>query len=377
MRGMTQYLLDIASYQRGIDLVKVRAAGFSIANVKTSQGVGYTFADAGSYARQAHALGMGVATFHWLDGSASGAAQADAWWKVAGPIGRDVGPMALQVDCEDTTDPATWAILRDFVHAAADRLGHLPFIYTGDWWAQSGGRAGWDVHSLSPWFMAAPNAGYPGSYPGDTSAHWRAGYWGYANLSLMQYAVEPIAGAGGGNISKTAIRDPAVWPALTGGSALMSRDYGGYPIPKEVGDRPDSVLLADTWGGEILGHSPFVPTAKSYRTALLDRVDTAVAGLNAKADADAVRDKAVQVALDGVVAAVTAGGGSVEAAPIVAAVQAVAADAKARFDQLHGDNVALQQALDASQSRVGHLLTVLAGLGVDLAKIDDDQAATG
>lgn len=377
MRGMTQFLLDIASYQRGIDLVKVRAAGFTLANVKTSQGVTYTFADAGSYARQAHALGMGVSTFHWLDGSASGAAQAAAWWKVAAPIGAAIGPMALQVDCEDTANPATWAILRDFVHAAADRLGHLPFVYTGDWWAQSGGRAAWDVHSLSPYLMAAPNAGYPGSYPGDTSPSWRAGYWGYANLSFMQYAVGPIAGAGGGSISKTAIRDGSVWPALTGGSALMSRDYSPYSVPKEIGDRPDSVLLADLWGAEGNGHSPFVPTAKSYRTALLDRMDATVAGLKASADANVVRDKALQVALDAVVAAITAGGGSIEAAPIVAAVQAVTADAKARFDQLHGDNVALRQALDASQSRVGHLLSVLAGLGVDLAKLDDDPAATG
>lgn len=361
---MTLYLFDIASYQRGIDLVKVRAAGFTIANVKTSQGTGYTFGDAGSYCRQAHALGMGVSLFHWLDNSGSGAAQADAWWRVAAPIVRDVGPVALQVDCEDTAKPATWAILRDFVRSAADRLGHLPYVYTGDWWAQSGGRAGWDVHSLSPWLMAAPNAGYLPSYPGDASGHWRAGYWGYDTLALMQYTVGPIPGAGGGDISKTAIRDPGVWPALTGGSALMARDYGNYAIPKEVADRPDSVLLADAWGGEVLGHSPFVPSQKSYRTALLDRVDAGVAALNAKADADEVRDAAIKAALDGIVAVIRAGGGSVEAGPIIAAVQGVAADAAGRFDQLHAD-------LTAAQARETRLLGVLAALGADLAAIDD------
>lgn len=213
---MTLHLIDIASYQAGINLDTVRASGFSLVNIKTTQGLGYTFSPALSYARQAHARGMGISGFHWLDNSGTGAAQAAYCWRTLGPIVAECGPVALQVDNEDPAKPATWAITRDFVYAIADKLGHLPYMYTGDWWAAGSGRASWDVHSLTPWLMAAPNAGYDGSYPGDTSPHWRAGYWGYTDLSLMQYAVGPIAGAGGGNISKAAIRDPNLWAALTG-----------------------------------------------------------------------------------------------------------------------------------------------------------------
>jgi hypothetical protein len=169
---------------------------------------------------------MGVSCFHWLDNSASGSVQADYCWRTLGPIISAVGPVALQVDCEDSSRPATYAILRDFIAATADRMGHLPYVYTGDWWATASGRAAWDVRSLTPWLMAAPNSGYPGSYPGDQSGQWRAGYWGYGDLSLMQYAVSPIAGAGGSNISKTAIRDPQIWAALTGGTDVDVNEHG-------------------------------------------------------------------------------------------------------------------------------------------------------
>lgn len=224
---MTDYLMDIASYQRGINLAVVRAAGFTIANIKTSEGTGYTFSDARAYANAARAQGMRVSLFHYLNGGDTGSAQAAYAWRTAGPIVSDVGPVAFQVDNESN---ATWDITRDFVHAISDELGHLPYMYTGDWWAAS--RPGWDAHSLTPWLMAAPNAGYPGTYPGDKSAQWWAGYWGYENLSLMQYAVSPIDGANGGNISKTAIRDPRLWAALTGGTdvALVDETLGKQTI---------------------------------------------------------------------------------------------------------------------------------------------------
>jgi hypothetical protein len=241
---VTLHLFDIASYQEGIDLDVVRHAGFAIANVKTSQGVSYTFRHAGSYAREAKARGMGLSCFHWLDNTASGSAQAEHCWRTLGPIVRECGPVALQVDNEDIPRPATWAITRDFVHAIADKLGHLPYMYTGDWWATDGGRAHWDVRSLTPWLMAAPNRGYLGFYPGDQSPHWRAGYWGYTDLALMQYAVSPIEGAGGDNISKTAIRDPAVWPAISGAASI--------PNPRAAGGNDMAIIAKGADGQHYL-----------------------------------------------------------------------------------------------------------------------------
>jgi hypothetical protein len=365
---MTLYLFDIASYQAGIDLVKVKQAGFTIANVKTSQGVGYTFGAAGDYCRQAHALGMGVSVFHWLDNSGTGAAQAGACWKVLAPIVAAVGPVALQIDCEDTAKPATWPILRDFHNAMADHLGHRPYVYTGDWWATATtDRRGWNVAGLTPYLMAAPNNGYPGTYPGDGAPQWRAGYWGYDVLSLMQYAVSPIAGAGGGQISKTAIRDPAVWPALTGGSTLMAENYGRAPDPNDGGTT--AMRAFELWLGEFEAKAAGYGTP-SPRSARLARIEASLTSLQAKADADEVRDRALQAAFDGFVALVQQGGGSLDVAPVVAAVKDTWTAAAARFDQLHADLV-------AAQAREARLLSVLHAMGADLASLPaGDEAPT-
>lgn len=53
----------------------------------------------------------------------------------------------------------------------------------------------------------------------------------------------------------------------------MPRDYAPYAIPAEVGDRPDSVLLADLWAQEVYGFSLYDHTSPSRRTAQLDRIE--------------------------------------------------------------------------------------------------------
>lgn len=219
---MTLHLIDIASWQttekRARDPLKLsvaKNAGIDLVNIKTGQGDWYGFRSwMRDYAEVARDLGMGVSTFHWLDDSASGAAQA----KIAYARMRELGGpdnMAHQCDCEDTARPATERIWRDYVSAMQDLLGRKIVTYTGDWWWTAPSR-NWTGAGLTPYLWAAPNAGYVGHYPGDTSSHWRAGYGGWPAYAVLQYAVSPIEGAGGGNLSKSAIRDPQVWAALTG-----------------------------------------------------------------------------------------------------------------------------------------------------------------
>lgn len=211
---MTDYLIDLASYQSGINLDVVKAAGFSKVNIKISQGNWYIWSGAKTYIDQAQAKGFGISTFHWLDNSASGSAQAkyaqDLIVKYGGPSN-----WAHQCDCEDSSKPATWTIWRDYVNSMQDFFGRHIVNYTGDWW--------WPYHMgsnngslITPYLWAAPNDGYVGSYPGDSSPLWRAGYGGWNDYSVLQYAVSTIPNAGGGQLSKSAFRDPEVWGALTG-----------------------------------------------------------------------------------------------------------------------------------------------------------------
>ncbi len=207
---MTILLGDVALWQKGLTLTQLRAAGIGIVNLKTSHGLTTksVAADVVSWAQQVRTAKIGLCTFHWLDNSATGAQQA----AFAFARMKDLGPltgMAHVVDCEDEKFPATQAIYRDYVATMTGLLGRRITTYTGDWWWKPRGWAG-----ATPWLHAAPNDGYlSGGYPGDSSTHWNAGYGNWATLSIMQYAVQPVAGI---KVSLSAIREPALWAAMTG-----------------------------------------------------------------------------------------------------------------------------------------------------------------
>jgi hypothetical protein len=209
----TTFLVDVASYQVGINLAAVKAAGYSAINVKLTQGTWYTHASAKTYVQQARALGLGVCTFSWIDNSASGTAQAQYAYKALQAAAGGPDGVAHQVDCEDTARPATFAIWSDYVKWWQDKLGRHVVNYTGDWWWQP---RGWSGAGWTPYLWAAPSTGYVAVYPGDTSPKWNVQFGGWSQLSLLQFAVSAIPSAGGGALSKTAIRDPHVWAELTG-----------------------------------------------------------------------------------------------------------------------------------------------------------------
>jgi hypothetical protein len=108
-----------------------------------------------------------------------------------------------------------------------DTLQRHVINYTGDWW--------WPDHmhdnngaALTPYLWAAPNNGYGAAYPGDASPDWHAGYGGWVDLSALQYTVAGVAGAGGGDLSQTAFRDPTVWPALTGSAMTGGNEVNPF-----------------------------------------------------------------------------------------------------------------------------------------------------
>jgi hypothetical protein len=207
---VTQHLADVAAYQKGLTLAQLRTAGFSIINLKVSHGLTRTSvaADVTTWAQQVRTAKLGLSTFHYLNNSATGATQASyafARMKELGPT----TDMAHAVDCEDD---ATETVYRDYVTTMTKLLGRAITTYTGDWWWQARSR-GWT--GTTPWLHAAPNTGYLNTYPGDTSNHWKAGYGGWSQLAVMQYAVNPVAGI---PVSMSAIKDPATWKAMSTGT---------------------------------------------------------------------------------------------------------------------------------------------------------------
>lgn len=285
-------LVDLASYQEGISLPAVLAAGFTAVNIKLTQGNWYRWTAGKAYADSARNLGMGISTFSWIDNSASGANQAAYAYQQLQAIGGPDG-VAHQCDCEDSARPATFAIWRDYVNWWQDKLGRPIANYTGDWWWQP---RGWTGNTVTPYLWAGPNNGYLPSYPGDTSTHWLAGYGGWPEYSLLQYAVQSVSGAGGGNLSKTAIRDPQVWAALTGKKvtdvALADDPDGRWMYPRvealaklqapSTGPEKGQDLAFVKWTktvtdqlGQLLARAPGQFTDDQVH-ALADRVGTAL-----------------------------------------------------------------------------------------------------
>jgi glycosyl hydrolase family 25 len=210
---VTQLLADIASYQGSLTLAQLKKAGYSIISVKVSHGLTQRSVHdkAAQYVKDARAGGWGLASFHFLDGTASGRKQAGYAYDRMKALGLHVNAAHI-VDVENSsTGNATEKIYQDYCLWMRQLLGRDFITYTGDWW--------WEPRGFRPatrWLMGAPAAGYLPAYPGDTSPHWK-GYGGWDELAIMQYRATgyPIAGH---EVSQSAIRSPALWAQMIGKS---------------------------------------------------------------------------------------------------------------------------------------------------------------
>lgn len=214
---MTRFVLDVASYQGSLKPADVRRAGFTAVNLKISHGLGLksVHPDVAGWARS----GLDVCTFHFLTADASGAAQARYAYARMQALGV-ADTCAHQLDTE-ATPGASWRTIVEYLIVMRALLSRPVALYSGDWWWTAPGR-GWDVSDLTPYLWSAPvDGGYvdTNTYPGDTSPLWTAGYAGIPRLSIMQYVVGPLiypdGTRGSIDVSKSAIRDEAVWTDLT------------------------------------------------------------------------------------------------------------------------------------------------------------------
>lgn len=260
---VTMHLADVTRWQpAGLDLAAVKAAGFDAVNIQTSGRDGWRADPRWVAGKVGDALdaGLGVCLYRWVDSLATGADAAAEFLAVARAVAPGV-PFAHQVDCEDSANPATETIWRDYVNATQAGLGRHVLNYTGDWW-WTDPRRGWHGADLTPYLMAAPNVGYLPAYPGDESGHWRAGWGGWEVFSALQYRVGVPPGTNLPSLSQTAFRDPAVWPALTGegvkvashvhpeSQAFMDRVVAAIPTARNGGIYAPKTGFHDTRDGQ-------------------------------------------------------------------------------------------------------------------------------
>lgn len=237
---MTLFLVDVSKYQveraDPLGLPAALQAGFGAVNIALDRGKAEDVLPvwAPGYAAAARELGLGISTYKWLDNRLSGAESARRAYNRIVTLGGPAG-MAHVVDCEDNANEQT---LRDYVTTMTALLGRPVAIYSGKWWLDP---RGWRVNDLSPYLWAAPSAGYLGSYPGDSSPHWTVNYGGYTVLAAMQYAVSPLPFTGPCSLS--AIRDPAVWTALTGKGPPLMRSRNMQRLTDQLKARYPGVVI--------------------------------------------------------------------------------------------------------------------------------------
>lgn len=215
---MTLHLADIASYQGNLKPQALWDAGFRAINVKISHGLGLksVHPDAAAWITAWRALGGSISTFHYFTTEGTGKQQADH--ALTRMLELDVfRDCAHQLDVESTPVP-TQANVRQYLETMSGYLLRPVVLYTGDWWWTA--RPGWNVSDWTPYLWAAPNAGYPGSYPGDTSTAWNAGYGGWPTLAVMQYSGSRLVS--GIEVSASAIRHDTIWTALRRGRTVMT-----------------------------------------------------------------------------------------------------------------------------------------------------------
>lgn len=168
---MTIFGPDISSYQRGLDLARLSAASFVIA--KASEGTYYTDSAYAGWRQQAATLGKPFIWYHFLSGED---ATAQARHTVA-CVGDPKLPGMLDIESEGSFSP-TFAQVLAYIDAARAAGLNLCLAYLPRWYWQQLGSP--DLMPLAARGVRLISSAYPGGagapaalYPGDSAAGWQ------------------------------------------------------------------------------------------------------------------------------------------------------------------------------------------------------------
>lgn len=354
---MTIFKVDCSNHDWGrgpMDVAAMRRDGIDIFIHKATDGARYYrdpyFAEA---LRRARDAGMPVTGAYHVLWNGNVVAQID--WFVdtvlaAAPWAASE-PFEWMLDCEPFGYNGGAPSIAT-INAAHDRLvqrlpDHRPLAYAPRW--VYGSLTGLRCPVVASNYGTNPATGYRQAYPGDSSNRWAA-YSGTAAPVVLQYGSNTIVG-GQRTVDANAYRG-----TVDQFRALISAK--GEDFMAALSDAEQKELVrnghnADWMGSAIMsGGDRELPQIGGKETFVVKNVlHQKIDAIQAALAADEVRDKATQVAIDGLVAAIQAGGGSVDAAPIVAAVQAVRDEARQEFAKLHAEAADLRAQLAAYQAR--------------------------
>jgi hypothetical protein len=208
--------VDLSRWQVGLTIDDLVAADVSFVNIALTKGTSAhasTPEQRKAWARDAWSAGLVVGGYHWLNGEPA-AAQWQVCVREALATFGTLDSWFLQVDCEDSASPATYAIAKEFCRLATRELDRPVAFYTGDWWINAQGWA--PIAECAPYLWSAPESGRLAALPAAKAPVWdwkSAGGW--SEIHLLQWsASQKIKGV---TVSSTVVRKPGVLTALCGG----------------------------------------------------------------------------------------------------------------------------------------------------------------
>jgi lysozyme len=130
--------VDVSNHQGAVDWARVRAAGFSFAYIKASEGRTFTDPDYAGFAAGARRAGLRVGPYHFFTLCSPGADQAARFIEASGgPVTGDLPPVVdLEFGGNCTQHPSAAQFDREYAafdKAVTTAFGRPPILYvTGD-----------------------------------------------------------------------------------------------------------------------------------------------------------------------------------------------------------------------------------------------------
>ena len=286
---MTLFLVDISSYQAGINIAQVAREGFVAAACKATEGVGFRDPQFDTFIPQVQAAGMIPGAYHYLR-AGDGAEQARQFLARVRDHGGP-GGWLIQLDCESDgygREMAAWAA--EWVRLTDN---HPFLIYSAAfWWPRTGGFRGAD---LTPYLWHAhyvSGGGTASQLYGQVPPVWfTPGYGGWPSATFLQFT--DSAQVAGRSIDASAFLGTLdQLKALTGGVdvAIDETDFQAlvWRVEALINGRPE-VIGGPTTGEKVVRPAATVTLSDADRTAIVNAVTGKVDALAAKVDALAAR----------------------------------------------------------------------------------------
>lgn len=201
--------IDLSHYQRGADLARVAAAGYSFAICKASEGLTDTDDAYAEHVTRARGAGLLVGAYHFFRGARPAIAQVRRFVELAGSV--DL-PLALDFEWQSASAPlggltaAEYAdAIAEAVHELATLTGRRPLVYTAaGWWSLVAERIDPAVYVEADLWVASytskPAPTMPPGWPG-----WRI--WQHSDKALTP----GVSGLGDVNRYNGSVADLRAW----------------------------------------------------------------------------------------------------------------------------------------------------------------------